>query len=329
VIDAEPVDPGVVRDGGLALRKGLQLTASQVELLKRTVCRGATDDELGLFIEVCKRTRLDPFTKQIHAVKRRMRNPETGEWEDVMVHQTGIDGYRLTGQRSGEYGGQTPPAWCGVDGQWTDIWLSEDPPNAAKVGVYRQGIAEPFVGIARYDAYVQKTADGAPAVRWQSDPSGMLAKCAEAQALRKAFPNELSGIYTDEEMQQADMMPDTPRVQTPGRASEAATPPAAPAPPKAPEVPKKLESPLRGVVAKVTQKSGGPQDDRWTKYDVHVAQVGQEKTHRLATFSKSLAEVAKGHAKTGEEVDFAFEITEKGHYNLRGIETVGADPEKD
>lgn len=184
-----------------------ELTRDQVELLKDTICKGATDDELRLFVEVCKLKRLDPFSKQIHPVKR---------WDstlkrEVMSYQTGIDGFRVIGERGMGYAGQDGPYWCGKDGDWKDVWLSGDPPMAAKVGIYRSGFAKPIYGIAIYREYVQTKSDGHPNSMWQKMPASQLAKCAESLAWRKAFPENLSGLYTHEEMGQADVEP-TPQV---------------------------------------------------------------------------------------------------------------------
>lgn len=177
----------------------------KLQLLTDTICKGASAGELGMFVEVCNRLRLDPFAKQIHAVKRW----DSSLQREVFSFQVGIDGFRLVAQRTGDMDGVEGPFWCGPDGKWDDLWTLPDPPFAAKVAVYRKGIARPFIGIAKYESYVARKKDGQPNSMWQKFGDAMLAKCAEALALRKAFPVELSGVYTHEEMQQAD----TPAVQ--------------------------------------------------------------------------------------------------------------------
>jgi phage recombination protein Bet len=166
--------------------------------------------DLAVFFHQARRTGLDPFAKQIYLMQRRAKDQSSGQWVTKSTIQTGIDGYRLIARKAAarqgtdyDYG---PVEWCDSEGNWTDVWLHPgEAPIAARVTLYVGEKNKQFPAIAHYSEYVQVTKDGAPNSMWQKMAASQLAKCAEALALRKAFPLDLSGIYTDDEMQQADI----------------------------------------------------------------------------------------------------------------------------
>lgn len=134
---------------------------------------------------------LDPVKKQIHFVKR---------WDDmrgcdVWSSQVSIDGFRAIAEATGKYDGQDEPEF------------SRDPEDkslVAKVRVYRKDVGRAFVGVAMWPEFAQTKKNGDPVFMWKKMPFHMLAKCAEALALRKAFPEQLSGLYTPDEMGSSD-----------------------------------------------------------------------------------------------------------------------------
>jgi phage recombination protein Bet len=182
--------------GALALRPDqqqwnpLQIAAfEQIGIDKAPVA-----DQL-VFLHVCQRTRLDPFSRQIYMIGRKDR--ETGRLKYTI--QTGIDGFRAIADERPQYRGQTAPQWCGADGKWRDVWVGAQPPVAARVGIIRDDWPSPAWGIARFAEF------NAGNSMWRGKPAHMIAKCAEALGFRKAFPQHFAGILSDEEADRDDM----------------------------------------------------------------------------------------------------------------------------
>ena len=168
----------------LATNELLQFTKEQTDLIKTQIAKDCTNDELALFLYQCKQTGLNPLTRQIYAIKRSGR----------MTIQTSIDGFRVIAERSGTYAGQDEPVWVDDD---------KGLPVKCTVTVYRfapNGQRYPAgVGVAHFKEYYPN-----PMNLQKTMPHTMIAKVAEALALRKAFPQDLSGLYTADEMNQAN-----------------------------------------------------------------------------------------------------------------------------
>lgn len=207
-----------IRGGNSALAVQSEQTFwnnQQITVLKSLGLQDATESDLGLFFHQCTRTGLDPFAKQIYMIGRKAK--ENGQFITKYTIQTGIDGYRLIARRAADRAGHKysikETLWCGDDGAWRDVWLPTTPPAAAKVTVERDG--DTFTAVAVYNEYVQlakdyNTQQMGPNTMWKKMAANQLSKCAEAAALRKAFPQDLSGVYVDAEMHQADNPPPAP-----------------------------------------------------------------------------------------------------------------------
>jgi len=172
----------------------LVLTEDQKDLIKRTVADGCTDDELALFLYQCERSGLDPFSRQIHMIKR----------GNKATIQTGSDGYRAIAERTGKYAGNDEYLYNGGQTEYELLAKGDRQPKVATACVKKivSGVVCEFKASASWLEYCPK---GKQDYMWNKMPYLMLGKCAEALALRKAFPNDLSGIYTDDEMSQADV----------------------------------------------------------------------------------------------------------------------------
>ncbi len=184
------IEPAAVED--------VNLTAATKALIVQ-INPDATAAELEVFFYQCARTGLDPIANQIYLVRRSNR----------MVIQTGIDGYRLVAARSGLMAGSDDPEFTEQSDGSSDPW-----PMASTVTVYRiaaDGERYGYTATARWSEYAPADLEDSSAFMWRKMPHTMIGKCAEACALRKAFPNELSGLYTDVEMAQAGPADSGPR----------------------------------------------------------------------------------------------------------------------
>lgn len=175
-----------------------KLTRSQIDLMKRTIAKGATDDELQLFIQVCKGAQLNPFLKQVFLVQRW----DSREGKNVGAIQVSIDGFRSIAESSGAYVGNDDPVFEGesvIKIKKGNVMVDLRVPGKATVTVRKMimGIAHPFVATARWEEYYPGEKMG---FQWHIRPYLMLGKCAEALALRKAFPKLLSGMYEEAEL---------------------------------------------------------------------------------------------------------------------------------
>ena len=168
----------------------------EFELIRSQIAPEATPEELKLFLYQAQLTGLNPLTRQLYCIHRNVKQGNT--WVKKMTIQTSIDGFRVIAERSGNYGGQSEPVFTEKDGQLV----------SCKVSVFRfhnEVRYEAAVGVAYWDEYAPKNNEGKVTGMWAKMPHTMLSKVAEALALRKAYPQDLSGLYTGEEMNQADV----------------------------------------------------------------------------------------------------------------------------
>ena len=184
-------------ENAVVLSEGSRQMLDGLNVVRATLAPDLTDGELQLFALVASRSGLDPFARQIYATKR----------SGKMVIQTGIDGYRSIAARTGEYDGQDEPVFgpdcaCSLPAH----------PEWATVAVYRKGMGRAVKATAFWHEYVPQQD-----FMWKRMPHVMIAKVAEALALRKCFPWDPtrgigigSDVYTTEEMEQADRPPPSP-----------------------------------------------------------------------------------------------------------------------
>jgi phage recombination protein Bet len=193
----------------LAREPGLQFTEQQEEMIRANFSTGATKSEFEVLMAIAKARKLNPLLKQVYFVKRKDKKLNKEVWSV----QVSIDGLRAIAERTGTYDGQDEPEF-----EYVTTKEGERLITLARVKVYKKGVSRPFVGVARWDEYVQQY-DGRPTKFWADMPFTMLAKCAEALAIRKAFPEDSGGLYVAEELMQGEHARQLPIEQHPPRIS--------------------------------------------------------------------------------------------------------------
>lgn len=190
-----------VTGGTLAVHPGQSewTEAQQAALAQLGVAEASRGDQL-VFLHVAQKMGLDPFAGEIFMIGRWDGQLQRKKW----TIQIGIEGFRKKSEEHPDYVGSSGPEWCGPDGEWRDVWLSDEPPVAARFTVFRQNFPEPVIAVVHYREYVQKKADGTPVAMWKNMPASQLGKCCESAARRKAFPRRFGGVYAPEELQHLD-----------------------------------------------------------------------------------------------------------------------------
>jgi phage recombination protein Bet len=192
---ALPAQNGRGRRASLADRLGLD--EAKLAVIRSQIAPGAPDDVLEFYFERCRVAGADPFSRTFYIAKRRQK--VDNNWVDRWMVETTIDGLRSIAESTGEYDGQDPPVF-------------EYRPNgqlvSCTVTVFRKHMGRGISATAFFDEYVQTDKDGVPTRMWTKMQRNQTAKCAEALAMRKAFPKKLAGFYTDDEMAQSEQAPD-------------------------------------------------------------------------------------------------------------------------
>ena len=205
----------------LAIRDGqAEWTPSQLAAFKQLGMDGAPEADLAVFLHRCQATGLDPFARQIRLRKDRQKVKDADgrdQWENRWSIETEIDGYRVIAHRAAKRDHVTlsygPPRWYDRTGKSHEIWLADEPPAGASLTVYKD--SAPFPAAVRFKSFAKYTNNGQLMAQWATMPDHMIAKCAEAQALRRAFPHDLEGIQAADETAYADPQITVTRVSAP------------------------------------------------------------------------------------------------------------------
>lgn len=181
----------VTTPGQEVLRRAGEWTNEEAAMVKGALASSELSQrEMELFGAICNKTGLDPFKKQIYALK--LKGPN-----GPMTAFIAIGGWRAIADSTGQYEGQAGPQWCGADGVWKDVWLDEGPPAAARVGIWRTGFREPLWHVAKWSEFERtKARTGAKGdTPWDEKPTHMLAIRAEGHALQRAFQRAFDDAF--------------------------------------------------------------------------------------------------------------------------------------
>lgn len=181
---------------GLTTVKQGQITqfdfsTEQIDVIRNQIARGASDAQMKYFLNVCKSRGLNPILNDIYCVVPKDPNAK-------MIIMLGIDGLRKIALNSNLCEGYTKQQWCGDDGIFVDVWTKKEKPIAGQIAIYRKGFREPTWGIAYMDAYFAGDKE-----QWRKNYLHMIIKVATSMAIKAAFPENTSGFYISEEMDQA------------------------------------------------------------------------------------------------------------------------------
>jgi phage recombination protein Bet len=286
----------------LAIRPGQQMwNEKQQAALAVLGIKGASNADLAVFMHVCQNTGLDPFTRQIHGIMRREK--QNGEWVDKFTIQVGIDGFRVIRDRIADRKGlrveYEDTIWYDADGNGRDVWLEDYAPAACRVVVLVDG--RRFPSVLKFSEYCQHK-DGKPIAQWAAKPAHMIEKCAEANGLRRAFPNDMAGIRLEDEMPPAEVNGGTrPRGRVTvgeivesgpaGAASDEGTEEEAPAAPETPRPPARATT---GQLSMLAQRLG---------------KLGVDDENRVSTLEKL----------AGRDLGTAAGLTQDEATNIRGL----------
>lgn len=169
------------------------LPQEKKELIKRTVAKDATDDELELFFHVCARNNTHPLDRLIVFTKFREGDSDEGEKKVVLIST--IDFFRSRSFAYGRLAGIDPPVF---EGELTEVGGRKVPAYCRVTGYQMVGgMRVAYHGEARWTEFCPQ---GKRKAIWLKQPHNMLAKCAEAQLHRKIAPTLLHNIYLREEV---------------------------------------------------------------------------------------------------------------------------------